>query len=254
MSDEKLRLRAHAIPGPIEVAVDGPADEPSLRTLGTGPGQAAAGDAVASGGPHAHAEYVETTDPRLSDPRTPTTHDHVELATDADLAAHAATPHGGDAGPHTHADYVLVTDPRLSDAREPTAHGHAVSDVSGLQAALDGKAATTHPHDYATPAQVTNEVGLHASGTEHLGQAEIDASIAAHVTAQQHGGGTAEPHVHDEYATDTDLAGHAGSGHVAQQPSIANVNRSGNASTQTTNLQIKVDEIIAAARAAGWIA
>ena len=41
---------------------------------------------------------------------------------------------------------------------------------------------------------------------------------------------------------------------VTTQPAIANVNRSGNASTQTTNLQNKVDEILAALRNAGVIA
>lgn len=34
---------------------------------------------------------------------------------------------------------VASTDPRLTDARTPTAHTHAVSDVTGLQAALDAK-------------------------------------------------------------------------------------------------------------------
>lgn len=34
---------------------------------------------------------------------------------------------------------ISDTDPRLSDARTPTAHAHAISDVTGLQTALDGK-------------------------------------------------------------------------------------------------------------------
>lgn len=37
-------------------------------------------------------------------------------------------------------------DPRLSDARTPTTHSHQVTDVSGLQAALDGKAPSSHSH------------------------------------------------------------------------------------------------------------
>jgi hypothetical protein len=40
-------------------------------------------------------------------------------------------------------------DARLSDARTPTAHGHAISDVSGLQTALDAKAAASHSHAIA---------------------------------------------------------------------------------------------------------
>ena len=42
-------------------------------------------------------------------------------------------------------------------------------------------------------------------------------------------------------------------GGVTQQPAIADVNRAGNAATQTLNLQNKVDEVIAALRAAGVI-
>jgi hypothetical protein len=50
------------------------------------------------------------------------------------------------------ASVVLTTDGRLSDARTPTAHSHAVSDVTGLQTALDAKqaagsyAAASHTH------------------------------------------------------------------------------------------------------------
>lgn len=42
--------------------------------------------------------------------------------------------------------YVLTTDPRLSDDRDPTAHTHAIADTTGLQSALDGKAASAHAH------------------------------------------------------------------------------------------------------------
>jgi hypothetical protein len=50
------------------------------------------------------------------------------------------------------ASVVLTTDGRLSDARTPVAHSHAVSDVTGLQTALDAKqaagsyAAASHTH------------------------------------------------------------------------------------------------------------
>jgi hypothetical protein len=36
-------------------------------------------------------------------------------------------------------DWVATDDPRLSDARTPTAHVHPISNVTGLQTALDGK-------------------------------------------------------------------------------------------------------------------
>ncbi|MFB9778830.1 hypothetical protein [Rhodococcus baikonurensis] len=41
---------------------------------------------------------------------------------------------------------VQEGDSRLTNARPPTAHSHAVADVTGLQGALDGKAATSHTH------------------------------------------------------------------------------------------------------------
>lgn len=88
---------------------------------------------------HSHAPAdiagtaVITTDPRLSDARTPTTHTH----TLADVTDYAAPDLSG---------YVTTTDPRLSDERDPTAHAHPISDVTGLQTALDGKAATGHTH------------------------------------------------------------------------------------------------------------
>lgn len=47
---------------------------------------------------------------------------------------------------------VQEDDSRLTNARPPTAHSHTVADVTGLQAALDGKAPTSHTH---TEAQVT---------------------------------------------------------------------------------------------------
>ena len=40
---------------------------------------------------------------------------------------------------------VSTTDPRLTDARTPTAHTHTVTNVTGLQDALDGKVSTTDP-------------------------------------------------------------------------------------------------------------
>ena len=45
---------------------------------------------------------------------------------------------------------VAGNDVRLSDARTPTAHSHIVNDVTGLQAALDAKAAATGAYDVTT--------------------------------------------------------------------------------------------------------
>ncbi len=41
---------------------------------------------------------------------------------------------------------VRADDSRLSNARTPTAHSHVIADVTGLQTALDGKAAVSHTH------------------------------------------------------------------------------------------------------------
>jgi hypothetical protein len=63
-------------------------------------------------------------------------------------------------------------DARLSDSRTPTAHSHAISDITGLQTALDGKAASSHTH------AISNVTGLQTAldGKE--------ASIASGTTAQ----------------------------------------------------------------------
>lgn len=44
-------------------------------------------------------------------------------------------------------NFVLTTDPRLADARAPLAHSHVIGDVTGLQVALDAKAAVNHTHN-----------------------------------------------------------------------------------------------------------
>lgn len=51
-------------------------------------------------------------------------------------------------------DAVSTSDARLSDARTPLAHTHSISDVTNLQTALDGKAASSHTH------QVSDIAGL----------------------------------------------------------------------------------------------
>ncbi|MFI5778710.1 hypothetical protein [Nocardia sp. NPDC051570] len=55
--------------------------------------------------------------------------------TDARVATAVASLFGSTAGTVTQGN-----DPRLSDIRAPKAHTHAIADVTGLQAALDGKA------------------------------------------------------------------------------------------------------------------
>jgi hypothetical protein len=66
------------------------------------------------------------------------------------------------------ASIVLTTDSRLSDARTPLSHVHSVSDVTGLQTALDSKqvagsyAASSHTH---TASQVSGLASVATSGS-----------------------------------------------------------------------------------------
>jgi hypothetical protein len=124
------------------------------------------------------ANVVLTTDSRLSDARTPTSHTHTaSQITDFSSAVAAAAPPTTNASLLTSgtlsdsrlsASVVLTTDGRLSDARTPAAHSHAVSDVTGLQTALDAKqasgsyAAASHTH---TAGQVSGLATVATSGS-----------------------------------------------------------------------------------------
>lgn len=225
---------------------------------------------------------VADDDPRLSDARTPTAHDHATYATDADLIAsieaHAAEPHGGDAGPHTHdeyadavhdhahshAEYATDTDLSMHAATEHGLSSHALDGVyhsgaevlptQGQKNALSGTSGTpgdtnryvtaqdSRLSDARTPIEHDHIHGHTLTDADIPAgiarDSEVTAAIDAHLSAATHGGSGTHP---------------AGS-HITPQPAIANVNRSGNATTQTTNLQNKLDEVIAALRGAGIIA
>lgn len=103
------------------------------------------------------ADLVLTTDPRLSNARTPTTHTHTtDQVTGLDSALSSK---------------VATTDPRLSDARAPTAHTHPISGVTGLQAALDA-AANPAPEARRQVAFATGSLAVDSSASVDL---EIDA-------------------------------------------------------------------------------
>ena len=85
---------------------------------------------------------VETTDPRLSDARTPTEHSHAWTEITDKPSTFTPSSHSHPTSDITALDSALAgkvdsTDPRLTNARTPTAHTHAISDTDGLQDALD---------------------------------------------------------------------------------------------------------------------
>lgn len=129
--------------------------------------------------------YALSSDVRLTDARTPTAHTHAwaDVTTGKPttfppiIGSTATTAVAGDdfrltnaRTPTTHShpvtevsglqavldgkqasgSYALTTDPRFTDARPPTAHTHTVANVTGLQAAIDGKQASG---SYASGAQ-----------------------------------------------------------------------------------------------------
>ena len=160
--------------------------ETEMNTLLAGK-QASGGYAPATGiAPGAiTGTAVVTTDARLSDARTPTTHTHddryyTETEIDTKLSGLPVGGHTHDdryytetemntllAGKQASGSYapatgiapgsitgtaVVTTDSRLSDARTPKTHTHVISDTTGLQTALDGKAVSSHTHGNLTNA------------------------------------------------------------------------------------------------------
>lgn len=122
---------------------------------------------------------VSTSDPRLSDARTPTAHVHsmvdvtgLSLALegkvnddDARLSdARTPTSHSHVVGDVTGLQdvlngFVTTSDPRLTDARTPTMHSHVLADVTGLSGELDGKAPTIHSHELVDVTGLTQALG-----------------------------------------------------------------------------------------------
>ena len=90
------------------------------------------------------ANLVLTSDSRLSDPRTPTSHSHAI----ADVTSLQTTLDGKALSSHTHAIanvtglQTALDGKQASGSYAPTAHSHAISDVTNLQTTLDGKQAS----------------------------------------------------------------------------------------------------------------
>jgi hypothetical protein len=116
----------------------------------------------------AHGGIVASTDPRLTDARTPTTHSHPvgQIGTgtpaagtyvDGATGAWTAIPSGGSVA------WGDVTG--KPDEFPPEDHDHAIADVTGLQTALDGKAASSHNHAASAITSGTVDTARLGSGT-----------------------------------------------------------------------------------------
>lgn len=124
---------------------------------------------------------ASSTDPRLSDARTPTSHTHAWGDVTGKPTSFTPATHAHVIGDTTGLQAALdakvsSTDPRLSDARTPTDHTHSwteitskptefppeehehvIADVSGLQAALDAAASDGGSGTALTPGSVQTE-------------------------------------------------------------------------------------------------
>jgi hypothetical protein len=147
------------------------------KVLATTDGTSTAWIDAGGGGPHSHAQSdvtglvdalagkAATTDPRLSDARTPTAHAHGwDAVTDKPSTftpsshAHAITD---TTGLQAALDGKVGTaDARLTDARAPLAHTQAISTITNLQAALDAKSDVEHTHAGGSPVDQTSSPTL----------------------------------------------------------------------------------------------
>lgn len=134
--------------------------------------------------------FAQGNDARFSDARNPLAHTHpttdiigLGSAATQDTTAFAAASHthvlsnitnAGTAAAKnvpsvgvnaTATQVVMGDDTRLTDARTPVAHTHVIEDTTGLQTALEGKAATSHTHSAADITSGTLAVARGGTGT-----------------------------------------------------------------------------------------
>lgn len=123
---------------------------------------------------------VETTDPRMTDPRTPLTHSH-EMSDvsglPSALAGKSNTGHGHPItevsglqaaldGKQSSGDYATTATLTSGLAgKANTTHAHSIANVTGLQGALDGKAAAVHTHGLAEQPAGTTITRKYEAGT-----------------------------------------------------------------------------------------
>jgi hypothetical protein len=133
------------------------------KVLATPDGTSTAWIDAGGGGPHSHvtsdvtgladalAAKVATTDPRLSDARTPAAHAHGWDAVTDKPSTFTPSSHSHAIADSTGLQAALdgkvgTADARLTDARAPLAHTQAISTITNLQAALDAKSDVGHTH------------------------------------------------------------------------------------------------------------
>ena len=89
---------------------------------------------------HTHSDYVTTSDSRLTNARTPTSHTHGNISNDGKIGSTSGLPvitttngvvttgsFGSSAG-----TFCQGNDSRLSDARTPTSHTHNYTDLNNI--------------------------------------------------------------------------------------------------------------------------
>lgn len=84
---------------------------------------------------------------------------------------------GGSTAAHTHPISDVTGLQTALDGKAATAHTHAIADTTGLQAALDGKAATTHGHADATASAAGFMSAADKTKLDGLSQSNIPATI-----------------------------------------------------------------------------
>ena len=153
-------------------------------------------------------------------------------------------------------------DARLSDARPPTAHGHVIGDVSGLQTALDGKAAASHSHAIADVTGLQTALdGKAASSHTHtasqisdssaVGRSVLTAADAASARSAMSAAASSHAHaVADVTGLQTALDGksNVGHGHAISDVSGLQTALDGKASTSHTHVANQISDSTAVGR------
>lgn len=114
---------------------------------------------------HSHAIADVTNLQTALNGKADTTHDHD--------SAYAALNHNHDAAyspvGHDHSGTYATTGHTHTGVYAAATHSHAISDVTGLQGALDGKASTTHDHTGVYAPADHNHSGTYAPATHAHG-------------------------------------------------------------------------------------